>query len=212
MKRILPLLLIVPLCGFDRVNPYEPTPPMAPPPAPANGAIFQANAGYTPLTAGSRAGAVGDLITIRLVERTQGTVSNSTDTNHQGDVGLTPPSTGPLSVFNPGDISMGGDQSFKGKGASEQSNALSGEITVTVAEVYPNGTMLVRGEKQLRINRGNEFVRISGLVRQADITADNRVPSTRVADAHIDYIGRGEVARASTQGWLQRFFSRISPF
>ena len=211
-KRLLPLLLILPLCGFDRVNPYEVARPVAPSPAPANGAIFQASAGYTPLTSGSRAGAVGDLVTIRLVERTQGTVSNSTDTNHQADIGLTPPTTGPLSVFNPSDISMGGDQSFKGKGSSEQSNALSGEITVTVAEVYPNGTMLVRGEKQLRINRGNEWVRISGIVRQADITADNRVPSTRVADARIEYIGRGEVARAGTQGWLQRFFSRISPF
>ncbi|MET0248942.1 MAG: flagellar basal body L-ring protein FlgH, partial [Sphingobium sp.] len=86
------------------------------------------------------------------------------------------------------------------------------EITVTVAEVYPNGTMRVAGEKLVTLNRGDEFVRITGLVRTADISQDNRVPSTRVADARITYTGKGEVARASTQGWLGRFFSRVNPF
>ena len=78
--------------------------------------------------------------------------------------------------------------------------------------MLPNGTMRVRGEKQLRINRGNEFIRLSGIVRPGDITADNRVASTRIADARIDYLGRGEIARASRQGWLQRFFNILSPF
>jgi flagellar L-ring protein precursor FlgH len=81
-----------------------------------------------------------------------------------------------------------------------------------VAEVYPNGTMLVRGEKLLTLNRGDENIRISGIVRDADITADNRVSSTRVANARITYAGKGEIARASRQGWLQRFFTMLSPF
>jgi flagellar L-ring protein precursor FlgH len=62
------------------------------------------------------------------------------------------------------------------------------------------------------LNRGDEFVQIKGIVRIADISADNRVPSTRVADARIAYTGKGDVARASRQGWLSRFFSVISPF
>jgi flagellar L-ring protein precursor FlgH len=107
---------------------------------------------------------------------------------------------------------MGGDAKFDGKGQAAQSNALSGEVSVTVAEVFPNGTMLVRGEKLIRLNRGDEFVQFAGLVRQTDVSADNRVPSTRVADARITYTGKGEIARASRQGWLQRFFSMVSPF
>ena len=83
---------------------------------------------------------------------------------------------------------------------------------MTVAAVYPNGTMLVQGEKILTLGRGREYVQLSGLVRAADISADNRVASTRVADARIRYIGKGEIANASRQGWLQRFFSLISPF
>jgi flagellar L-ring protein FlgH len=182
---------------------------MAPPASP--GAIFQSGT-YVPLTSGARAGRVGDLLTIVLVEQTNASKANSAGTNRKGSVGITPPPTGPLSLIKPSDVNMGGDQSFTGKGAASQSNSLSGEISVTIVTLYPNGTMLVRGEKRLTLNRGDEFVQVSGIVRAADITSDNRVPSTRIADARISYVGRGEIARGSQQGWLQRFFSKISPF
>jgi flagellar L-ring protein FlgH len=182
------------------------------PPAPeANGAIFQ-NAGYAPLTSGTKAAMVGDILTIVLVERTVASKSNSATTGRSGEIGLTAPVTGPLSVFSPGDIKMGGDQSFKGKGETAQSNNLSGEISVTIAEARANGVMLVKGEKLITLNRGDETVQFSGLVRATDIGADNRIASTRIADAHIRYTGKGEIARASKQGWLQKFFSIISPF
>ena len=201
------------LCAAARPSEeHRPTYAPAPPPAPSNGAIFQADHGYAPLTSGQRAGSIGDVLTIVLTERTQGSSSSASGTDRSGTIGLTPPVTGPLAFFRPSDVAMGGDQEFEGQGQTEQSNRLFGEISVTVAEVYPNGTMLVRGEKQLRINRGHEFIRLSGIVRPADISPDNRVASTRVADANIDYIGRGEIARASRQGWLQRFFSIVSPF
>lgn len=178
----------------------------------ADGAIFHAATGYAPLTSGSRAASVGDILTINLVERTQATKENSAISKRKGTVGLTPPTTGILSAVRPSDLNISGDQSFTGGGQATQSNQLSGEISVTVAEVYPNGTMLVRGEKLVTINRGEEYVRLSGLVRAQDISFDNRVASTRVADARIIYSGRGELARASRQGWLQRFFSVLSPF
>jgi flagellar L-ring protein precursor FlgH len=147
-----------------------------------------------------------------LVERTQGQTSSTSATDHDGSIGLTPPTTGPLSLFSPTDASMGGNSTFTGRGQTAQANSLVGEISVTVAQVFPNGSMLVRGQKQLQINRGNEYIRVSGIVRSADIGPDNRVPSTRIADAQIDYVGRGEISRASRQGWLQRFFTMVSPF
>ncbi|WP_432768781.1 MAG: flagellar basal body L-ring protein FlgH [Sphingopyxis sp.] len=211
------LILIVaaapaPALAKDKIAPdaFAATMSAPPPPPPANGSIFQG--GYVALTSGGRAGRVGDIVTIQLVERTAATKSNAAGTQRGGSIGLTPPATGPLSLFNPSDIGMGGDQAFKGKGDASQSNALSGEVSVTVAAVYPNGTMLVRGEKLLTLNRGDERVQISGIVRAIDIGPDNRVLSTRVADANIRYVGKGEIARASRQGWLQRFFSIISPF
>ena len=192
---------------------YAPTVIAQPVAAPANGSIFQTSVGYTPLTSGARATSVGDIITIVLVERTQATKSNSADTSRSGTLGLTPPTTGIMSkLFSASDVAMGGNNAFTGKGNATQSNALTGEITVTIAQVFPNGTMLVRGEKALTLNRGDEFIQVSGLVRQADIGPDNRIASTRVADAKIIYKGKGEIANASRQGWLQRFFSAISPF
>jgi len=191
---------------------FSPTYPAAPEPLPANGAIFQASRGYAPLTSGNRAAIVGDLLTIVLVERTQAAKTSTANTGRNGSIGLSPPVSGPLALFSSNDFNMGGQSAFDGKGQAAQSNLLTGEVSVTVAAVYPNGTMLVRGEKQLRLNQGDEFIRLSGLVRQVDIGADNRIASTRVANAQITYTGKGDIARASHQGWLQHFFSIISPF
>ncbi|WP_283419829.1 flagellar basal body L-ring protein FlgH [Sphingopyxis sp. Geo48] len=205
-------LVAAPAAAKDKVAPdaFSVSMPPPPPAPPSNGAIFQS--GYTPLTSGGRAGQVGDIITIQLVERTAATKSNAANTQRDGSIGLTPPATGPFSLFDPSDVGASGTQQFKGKGDASQSNALSGEVSVTVAAVYPNGTMLVKGEKLLTLNRGDERVQISGIVRAIDISPDNRVLSTRVANANIRYVGKGEIARASKQGWLQRFFSIISPF
>lgn len=217
MAALGPMLLLAACMGGHAGPPsaeyrpsFAPPPPVAP--VVSNGAIFQASHGYSPLTSGTRAAQVGDILTIALVERTQATKTNSANTGRDGEIGLSAPTTGPLSLFNPTDARMGGDQSFTGKGSAAQENRLSGEISVTVAQVYSNGTMLVRGEKLVTLNRGDEYVQVSGLVRPNDIGPDNRIASTRVADARITYSGRGEIARASKQGWLQRFFSVVSPF
>jgi flagellar L-ring protein precursor FlgH len=188
------------------------TMPVAPAAPAADGAIFHVANGYAPLTSGARASTVGDTLTIALVERTQAVKTNSASTDRSGNIGLTPPTTGPLSFFNPSDVAVGGGGTFNGKGQATQSNALTGEVTVTVAQVLPNGNLVVRGQKLVTLNRGEEQIRIAGIVRPADILPDNRVLSTRVADARITYSGSGEIARASRQGWLGRFFSRVAPF
>jgi flagellar L-ring protein precursor FlgH len=185
--------------------------PVAPPPV-ANGSIFQAEAGYAALYEGSRARRVGDPLTIVLVERTAASKSASSNLDSGGGLSITPPTTGVLSLFKQTDASASTTRNFKGTGATDQANSLTGEVSVTVAKVFPNGTMLVQGQKRVTLNRGDEFVQIRGLIRVADIDADNRVASTRVADAQIAYTGKGDVARASRQGWLGRFFSVVSPF
>lgn len=186
--------------------------PPAPVPVAANGAIFQPTSGYAGLYEGARARAVGDPLTIVLVERTSASKSAGSKLDSGGGFGLTPPTTGALNLFNSTDATVSGKRNFTGTGTTDQSNALSGEITVTVAEVLPNGTMIVQGQKTVTLNRGDEFVQIRGLIRPADIDASNRVLSTRVADARIAYTGKGDVARASRQGWLSRFFQVVSPF
>jgi flagellar L-ring protein precursor FlgH len=89
---------------------------------------------------------------------------------------------------------------------------LAGDVGVTITEVRPNGTALVKGEKRMLLSQGQEWIQFSGIVRLADIDADNRVASSRVADARIEYAGNGSIQRAGREGWLSRFFNMVSPF
>lgn len=182
-------------------------------PAAATGSIFRPSDGYAALHEGWRARRVGDPLTIVLVERTAASKSAGTQLDSDGEFGLRPPATGALStLFSRSDARAGGDRSFQGAGSANQANSLNGEVSVVVAAVYPNGTMLVQGRKRVTLNRGDEFVGVKGVVRMADVDVNNRVPSSRVADARIEYTGRGDVARASRQGWFSRFFQVVSPF
>ncbi|MBT2116005.1 flagellar basal body L-ring protein FlgH [Dyella sp. LX-66] len=186
------------------------TPPQEPvaPPA-ADGSIYH-EAQNMELFNDPRAHRVGDILTVSLVESTQASKKASTSTSKKDKSNLAAPTIlgRPVSIGGT-DVSFGtsGDRSFDGSGNSSQSNQLTGSITVTVAQRLSNGNLLVRGEKWLTINQGQELVRISGIVRPQDIGQDNSVPSTRVADARIGYTGRGTLADANTQGWLSRFFS-----
>ena len=102
---------------------------------------------------------------------------------------------------------------FSGEGDNEQSNALRGSVTVTVIEVLANGYLRVRGEKRIGTNGGNEYVKLSGIVRPEDVDTNNTVASTKVADATLVYVGDGQVADANVMGWLARFFiSALVPF
>ncbi|MDE2411188.1 MAG: flagellar basal body L-ring protein FlgH, partial [Sphingomonadales bacterium] len=208
------LAISAPLHAAPKPKPgFEPALPAIEGPAhPADGAIFNVAAGYAPLIVGHRARAVGDPITILLVENTATSKSAGSKTDRGGSFGVTPPSAGPLSFLNPNALKAGGQSSFKGQGNATQGSTLSGEVSVTIAEVRANGTALVRGEKRLLLSQGQEWVQFSGIVRLADLDADNRIASGRVADARIEYSGNGSVARASREGWLSKFFNAISPF
>ena len=187
-----------------------PQPPL--PTRPATGGIFNAAAGYAPLYGGLRAHAVGDTLTIRLVEATTTAKSVNSKSQKGGAASVTPPSAGPLSFLNPNALKASSDSSFNGQGNAGQTSSLDATLSVTIAEVRPNGTALVRGEKRMLLSQGNEWIQISGIVRLADIDEDNIVLSSRVADAHIEYSGKGALQNASRQGWLGRIFNIISPF
>lgn len=211
---------VLPLVGLAAcAAPYERpsaefAPSYAPPvtqPAQPTGAIYQPGR-FASLVEDNRARRVGDVLTIALVERTQASKTASANSSRDSDMSLTLPDAKPFSWVPDGLLSGGSAQSFKGQGGAAQSNQLSGQITVTVAQVYPNGTMLVRGQKLMKLNRGEEYIQIAGIVRPQDVTPENVVLSTRVADARIAYSGTGEIAQQSRMGWLQRFFTAITPF
>ncbi|WP_338303973.1 MULTISPECIES: flagellar basal body L-ring protein FlgH [unclassified Erythrobacter] len=192
-----------------------------PPPAPAvvaggngasQGAIFQVSQGYSGLVTGTRARALGDMVTIRLVENTTTSKSTSSQTQRSGSFGITPPTAGPLDFLNPNALNASGEGSFNGGGTAAQQSQLSGTVAVTIAAIYPNGTAEVVGEKQMSLSQGDEWVQFAGRIRLVDIDADNTLPSSRVANARVIYTGKGQVQQASRPGWLSRFFNAVSPF
>ncbi|MBA2079174.1 flagellar basal body L-ring protein FlgH [Rhodanobacter sp. PCA2] len=192
------------------------TAPVAAAAAPAaDGAIYHDEQGMELFT-DPRAHRTGDILTIVLVENTQAVKKSNTSTSKTDKSKIGAPTLfGKTASFHGNPVGFGtdGERSFDGGGSSSQSNQLSGNITVTVVQRLGNGNLLVRGEKLLTINQGQELVRIAGIVRPQDIGQDNTVASTRVADAKIAYTGRGSLADANTQGWLSRFFnSRWMPF
>ena len=191
---------------------FAPVMPAAPIARPADGSIFNVSAGYTGLVEGRRAHAVGDPLTIVLTEQLNSSKTAASKTQKAGSFNVLPPTAGPLSFLDPNALKASGGSSFNGQGNASQTSTLGGELSVTIAEVRPNGTALVKGEKRLLLSQGQEWVQVSGIVRLGDIDADNRVRSTQVADARVTYTGNGSIGRASRQGWLSQFFSLINPF
>ena len=181
------------------------------PPKNKTGSLYQMNHSLS-LFEDNKAHHIGDMLTVRLIERT--------DASKQSSVDIEKSTT---SAVNDGTVlgqmahigkytlrtALGSDHEFEGSGDTMQSNDLTGTITVSIVDVLPNGYLMIRGEKWLTINQGDEYIRLTGIVRPGDVDATNTVDSTRIANARISYSGRGQDSDANRMGWLTRFFTSV---
>ena len=222
---ITPLLFTVCLCvillaGCGRTSvmtrpgqaAYAPAEPIVmPSPANNTGSIYMAGYAHTWFE-DIKARQVGDLLTVGLDEQTDASKSASTEISKDNSTDIAAPEILGKDVSIGGDsisTSLDSSNDFTGEADSSQSNNLQGSITVTVAQVLPNGNLIIQGEKWIAINQGDEYVRLRGIVRPVDIGPTNTVLSTQVANAQITYKGKGAPADSNAIGWLARFF--ISP-
>ncbi len=216
LKRMALLLLPIAFAGCATTKPMPDDPAYAPTiasnmvvPQRTEGALYQETYGLN-LFDDRKAHFVGDVITVTLSERTVSRKSSGVATGKKSTVDF---NAGPLIGANPTikgrelTTQLEQDRTFDGSADADQSNSLQGNITVTISEILPNGNLMVRGEKWITLNRGDEFIRISGMVRPEDIAPDNTILSTRLANAKISYSGTGALADASSMGWLSRFFN-----
>ena len=196
--------------GGQDYAPPELVPP--PPIETVDGAIYQEQRDIR-LFEDLRAHRVGDILTISLQENTTAQKSASTSTDKSSSTSIQNPTLFGRNLQRNGDnllgANLGSSSDFAGEGSSSQSNSLNGDITVTVIERLYNGNLRIRGEKWVTLNQGDEFIRLSGIVRPADINPDNSVDSSRVADARITYSSKGILAAANKMGWLQRFVQSV---
>ena len=179
------------------------------------GGIFKTN-GNGLFASDIRARDVGDILTVALNETFAATKAQTAASAKNDTFGVTLP-TGLPNVLtggydkNAAGLNAGTARSFAGSGTAAQSNSLTGLLTVTVTRVFDNGNMEIAGQKKLTLNNGDEYVRLTGLIRPEDISATNTVQSNRIADAEIVYVGAGEIADSSRQGWLSRTMRSVSP-
>lgn len=154
---------------------------------------------------------VGDMLTVTLQEKTDAKKNADTETKKATDNEITALNFmgAPVTYHDRQllDTAINSKYDFKGEADSQQSNSLTGSITVTVVEVLVNGHLVVQGEKWININQGDEYIRLRGIVRPSDISPDNTVSSERVANAQIQYSGNGSIANSNDQGWLAKFFN-----
>lgn len=177
----------------------------------SSGGVFSADAGLS-LTSDSRAFRVGDVVTVILQETTQASKSAGTKLGKDSGIGVSAPNL-LGKTFGKAGVDLSAGHSFQGDATATQQNALTGAITVIVQEVMPNGLLKVAGEKGVTLNQGEEFLRLRGYLRAADIDANNQVSSQRIANARIAYSAQGTLADTNTPGWLQRFFlGPLMPF
>jgi flagellar L-ring protein precursor FlgH len=210
------LCCAVSACGLIPHRPPKPDPVVArvlPPPTPrTDGAIYQQGQ-QIELFADLKARRVGEVLTIRLTATTSASKSAVTKTAKTTTVNNTGPTIFGKTITASGvpifTTTLAGADAFDGEGSSTQANSLAGSLTVTVMEVQSNGNLVVQGDKTLKLNQGDEFVHVSGVVRRADIATDNTVTSDKVADAHISYSGKGVINSSNSMGWLARFFNSV---
>lgn len=169
------------------------------------GGLYQAGYNWS-LVQDRRAYRVGDILTVLLDESTQSSKQARTNFGKKDDATLGVPQVFGH-TFDKLSGSVSGDRNFDGNGMSQQQNMLRGSITVSVHKVLPNGVLVITGEKWLTLNQGDEYMRVTGLVRVDDIQRDNSVSSQRIANARISYAGRGALSDANSAGWLTRFFN-----
>ena len=214
MRNFILLSLVLVLTGcqsFSEMLPdedssaFEPLPLDYSIPPTSSGGLYRPGYGGS-LYQDKRAVRVGDILTIVLDESTQSSKSAGTSFGKKSGVGIDAPTILGKAVPQLA-TKIGAGRDFSGTSNSSQQNTLRGSIAVTVHKVLPNGTLFVKGEKALRLNQGDEFIRLAGLVRMDDINRYNQVSSQSVANARISYAGRGVLNDSNSAGWLTRFFA-----
>lgn len=154
-----------------------------------------------------KAAKVGDLVTIIIVENSSASQQASTAVNTSNKVNAGP-GIGPLLHLIPG-LKFSGGSDSKNAGSTSRTANLAARITAKVIEVKPNGTLVIEGIRDVRANNETQILKITGLVRPDDVAPDNTIQSTFVADAKIEYTGKGVIAERQKPGIVTRIFKLL---
>lgn len=160
---------------------------------------------FRALIADQKAHRVGDVITVQIMENASAAANADTGTRRKNAVGASLSHNQVSAAAT--ELAVSGD--FDGGGRTARAGRLLAQISVSVKEVLPNGDLRVSGEQVLLINEEQQRINLEGRVRPQDISDANVVPSTRLADARINYVGEGDLADRQRPGWWRRLLDAL---
>ena len=190
------------------------------------GSLYPANSGgpqvsmvsHRPLFEDRRARNVGDTLTVILNETTSAAKNTSMTAERKGTTtssfvpgAASVPKGWFKGISDIGNFTGSGELKSEGAGGSSANNTFAGTITVTVIEILSNGNLVVAGEKQVAISNEEEIIRFGGIVNPNNLVF-NRISSQEVADARIEYRGRGATDDTQGTGWFTRLLLKMAPF
>ncbi len=164
---------------------------------------------FSSLFSDQKASRVGDAITILVMESSQASNDAQTSTGRSSNLGLAASAALGAAAAKGADISLGTTNDFKGAGSTSASGMVNTKISATIDSELPNGNLLIEGNRKIVINGEEQTVYIKGIVRPADISADNSVVSYNISDAQIVLKGSGSINSSQSPGWLTKFFHWI---
>lgn len=144
---------------------------------------------------------IGQIVTILIEEKATATQTSSTSTKGESDLSAGP-GQGLMKWL--GASSASSDSEFKGDGSTSRTGRLQASITATIVKKLPNGNLKIKGIRKVRVNRETQDIEISGTVRPEDISPDNTILSSYIADAEIKYKGQGAFSHVQRPGLLQK--------
>lgn len=155
---------------------------------------------------------VGDIVTIRIVENARAKKSANTKLGRESEIAGKFAGHDFTSLLKESKVGIDFSKGFEGGGQTSRSGNLEATITAFVTEVLPNGNMRIEGHKEVKVNNENQYMSVKGIVRPEDISTNNQVLSTSIADAKIEYSGKGLLSEKQWNGWISRMLDYIWPF
>jgi len=177
------------------------------------GSLWQDDGPLSELFINPIARRVGDIVTIKIVEKADAANQAGTDTGRTSSLSasLSGSWLDKLSGVT-GDVQGDIDRTFAGSGATKRSGKLTADITARVTDVLPNGNLKIVGSREVTVNREKQLIILSGIIRPRDISTNNVIDSSRISDARIVYSGSGVINDSQRPGWMSRIFDWVLPF
>jgi len=208
-----PMAEVTAAMQYDPVRPERSTP--------TDGSLFDERAALSEMFINPKARRIGDIVTIKIEESASASNKAATTTDRSSSMsagvdalfGTEKHFAKHNPFFNPfGSVKGGIDSEFEGTGTTQRSGDLNAYMTARVADVLPNGNLVIEGNREVRVNAENQLITLTGVVRPRDISAQNIIRSTYIADARIAYSGTGVINDRQRPGWLTRVFDTVWPF